>query len=126
MAQAAASFGAARSGSARRKLPLSKWAAIMLIFVYSIGLPAGFLIYNRIRSAPVHDPDTGIPKSQQLGRILIVTPDGCRSGEFNNSRPTFTLSQTPCDDEPKYNDPDFAESGNARVRAIGRYFRGAN
>ena len=128
MAGATASRGAASSRSALRRAAVPKWVVVGVISAYCAGLAAGLLIYRRISAAPVQRTAAGISKNQQIGRILVVTPNGCKAGQFDNTSPTFTLSQASCDEglEKIDRDAGSGRSGDARIRAIGRYFRGEN
>jgi len=126
MAQAAP-LGANRSGSARGKQAVPHWAVIGVAVLYFGGLAAGILAYRRITAPPIPPTTAGVAKpNQRIGHIFIVTPNGCQSGEFDNSKPRFALSQQPCDEERIDSDDGAVASGDARMRAIGRYFRGVD
>ena len=128
MAKAAAPLGAARSRSVLRKPSAPRWVVVAVVCLYCASLAAGLAMYRRLDAAAVHVKAAGTPESHQIGRIFVVTPNGCRSGEFDNARPTFALSQTPCDEARESIEPgaDANISGDARIKAIGQYFRGAN
>jgi hypothetical protein len=124
----AAPLGGNRSYSAPRKPAVPHWAVTGVIVLYFVGLAAGILAYRRI-AAPAAQSTTArvLKPNQRIGHILIVSPNGCQSGEFDNFKQSFVLSQQPCDEAKERIDSDAGAvaSGDARIRAIGRYFRGA-
>jgi hypothetical protein len=128
MVRAAAPLGAARSGSAPRKSTVPNWVVVGLISIYCMGLADGLLMYQSIGAAPVQTTTAATSEKQQIGRLLILTPNGCQSGAFDNSKPTFAVSQMPCDQVMEKVEPDASSkaSGEVRIKAIGRYFRGTN
>jgi hypothetical protein len=116
-----------RSPAARRKPPVFSRTVIAVIAVYCVMLAAGLLFYRSFAISSIWTKAASDSKSEQIGHITIVTGDGCRSGEFDNSKPAeVNLSRHPCDETLGSIEPDqgLPQSGNARIKAIGRYFRG--
>ena len=114
--------------AARRKPTGFNWTAVAVIAVYCVVLTAGLLFYRSLPATSVPTKAASNPKNEQIGQIIIVTPDGCHSGEFDNSKPAnFALSRRPCDEALGSVGSNLGppQSGNARINAIGRYFRGA-
>jgi len=130
MARAPAQPGAAVRGGAPRKPAVPKRVVVGLIVVYCAGLAGGLLAYRGIDTGPVaYRPETPvIPRKQQMGRIFILTPNGCQAGSFDNTKAGLLLAPTPCDEAAEKIAPESASpsSGDSRIRAIGRYFRGAD
>lgn len=96
----------------------------------SLVLTAGLLFYGSIPASSVLAKAAPNLKDRQIGQIIIVTPDGgCRSGEFDNFKPAdVAFSRRPCDEAlgSLGSNPSLPQSGNARVKSIGRYFRGGD
>ena len=117
-----------KSSAARRNPTVFNWTTVGIIAVYCVLLTAGLLLYRSIPATTVSTKAASNSKSEQIGQIIIVTPDGCRSGEFDNSKPAdVALSRRPCDEAlgSLGSSQSPPQSGDARIKAIGRYFRGA-
>ena len=74
-----------------RRWALSRWVVAGVISVYCVGLAAGLLIYHLMSTVSTAEV-TRTSTWQQLGRIFVITPEGCRTGEFGDSMPTYAVS----------------------------------
>jgi hypothetical protein len=126
MAQAKQMLGRVKARRAPgRRATRGRWVVAAVIAIYCLGLSAGLLLYEKLSAAAVPEQPAPTAKSRQIGKLIIVTPGGCQAGEFDNSHSSaINLSEQSCDavlDSPDAGKPEF---GNARIKEIGRYFRG--
>jgi hypothetical protein len=71
-------------------------------------------------SVPAADGD------RDTGRLIVLSPGGCRYAEFRNGSPdAFAVAPADCDLLGRSVDPTGALGGQAtsRIEAIGKYFR---
>jgi len=102
------------------------WTVVAVIGVYSVALGLGTFLYRSIFEAPAGHNAMPIAKNERFGRIFVVTPHGCQSAKFDNSRPAeFKLSRRSCDDMPNTLGSDRRRQPDA-LTAIHQYFRGAD
>jgi len=86
------------------------------------------LISYELSNRPQSPPSAARPNIQRYehGKVIVITPYNCKSGNFEILRPApLNLSNVDCGTVTSENrDEEGLQSGDSRIREIGRYFRG--
>jgi hypothetical protein len=109
-------------------------AYLLVLAVYALIFSVGWLMAMVHFSPPQPSPASQGHAAQErgagmyaAGKLVVVSPEGCKYGEFNNRRAAaFDLATADCDDVLKSLDPKDEPASHRvdRIEAIGRYFRG--
>ena len=126
MARYGLSNGATKPRREQGKPTALKWTVVAVIGAYGAALGLGLFLYGRMVDTPAANKETSISKNEQIGRIFIITPDGCRSGRFDNSSGGgYSLSPRSCDELHEKVGTERRPQPDA-IEAVHRYFHRAN